>query len=959
MGNNQHESPMKTETKIKSLDIAIIIAWLLITIFSVTAHGQMSQDPPDAPTLPVGTPWSAWWNRHSTNETTAQANLGITSTGALTNFNEQPVTLNSNLLVKDLIEITNAFLATGGKLRLFYAIAVGPHTNAYIMDSHNNFIALNDDQSVLLSTGNGAAQVGLNSDGTVTVNGTRLGNASINDTNTMTVFGATNAQFATTAATATNAPDGSLIISSNNFIFGITPEQFGAYGDGRVATNVSITVGSQTLTMTGTTVDGSQFSQDDVGKPILIYGAGQAFPGFATNCLSTIITQVVSSTQITISNAALTTTAYGYGRGSAVYGHDDTPALQAWLNFGTNVLNPNFSNKVWRLPNKIYVIAGPIIDPIPPEPIFASSNHKNSQLYLPDFPPQGHDETSWEIEGDTMIHTAEANYHLLSANGSILWSFYVATNYLPYLTNTTSINGYVPGPAVLTCQNWTFPVFIGNGPNYTNRFNAIHLVIKNVTIRLPSNPNISGFDFSGVNTISSWNLSVNTGYRGEAQPLFTNSFGIRFPLTFAADGNVHWFPNVGGVYNGYVFGEHCSVYSGQAISCYNAIYVSSAGHWNNLFNFDPEACKRVLFNSGVNCGIWMQATIEGVGAGNGWASPSVIINDWNNSAYGYIAVDDSRGRWDGSTTISRELGATNITLSHFGNLNGANLEEEFPSKGKRIIGAPIVYTNNVTFEGATFFSNAIPIRIVDSDTTKAFYLSKATFNGHPYSDLGIFDNGSPIPILRLWYNDFEVLAPSGGFIGGFKYGGETNVLFKTGIIVKTNGVAWPTNYSVANLKPIDGMVKIAISNNFLYSVTTSFTNAFYDAASGTFNGNGSGLTNATVIYTTNIVGGVTNQNLTTRAIQVSIPVKVTEPATTLGSAEIVGQIGSSVTTWITVAQASLAGGATSIIATNEETFVLPVPSGWFYRVTNNVSGTGYTADIDNSGVKTNVIISFP
>lgn len=174
-------------------------------------------------------------------------------------------------------------------------------------------------------------------------------------------------------------------------------------------------------------------------------------------------------------------------------------------------------------------------------------------------------------------------------------------------------------------------------------------------------------------------------------------------------------------------------------------------------------------------------------------------------------------------------------------------------------------------------------------------------------------------------------------------------------LISGNGSA-----SIASISPLNVGGEFSANTAPTNKITLFGTNYFGNVrVQGTVSGDGSGLTNSTKIYTTNIVNGATNQNITQRAIQISIPVIVTEPAGVIGQAEIIGQIGSSVTTWITVSEASLSGGITSIIATNEETFLIPVPPGWFWRTTNNVSGANYTAAIDNSGTKTNIVISFP
>jgi hypothetical protein len=129
-------------------------------------------------------------------------------------------------------------------------------------------------------------------------------------------------------------------------------------------------------------------------------------------------------------------------------------------------------------------------------------------------------------------------------------------------------------------------------------------------------------------------------------------------------------------------------------------------------------------------------------------------------------------------------------------------------------------------------------------------------------------------------------------------------------------------------------------------------------ASGTFTGNGIGLTNQSVSYFTNFVSGLTQTNTGTKTMTWKIPVVVSSPATTLGNAEVDAQLqlpaGGA---FVSIGEVSIAGGATSIIATNKDTLVFDVPPGWGFQVTNTVSGVNYVAAIDST--KTNQVTFHP
>ena len=121
---------------------------------------------------------------------------------------------------------------------------------------------------------------------------------------------------------------------------------------------------------------------------------------------------------------------------------------------------------------------------------------------------------------------------------------------------------------------------------------------------------------------------------------------------------------------------------------------------------------------------------------------------------------------------------------------------------------------------------------------------------------------------------------------------------------------------------------------------------------------GSALTNQSVSYFTNFVSGLTQTNTGTKTMTWKIPVVVSSPATTLGNAEVDAQLqlpaGGA---FVSIGEVSIAGGATSIIATNKDTLVFDVPPGWGFQVTIIVSGVNYVAAIDST--KTNQVTFHP
>jgi len=108
-------------------------------------------------------------------------------------------------------------------------------------------------------------------------------------------------------------------------------------------------------------------------------------------------------------------------------------------------------------------------------------------------------------------------------------------------------------------------------------------------------------------------------------------------------------------------------------------------------------------------------------------------------------------------------------------------------------------------------------------------------------------------------------------------------------------------------------------------------------------GNGSGLTNMSVVNFTNITAGALLTNNSSYTWSWRIPAQVSSPITTAGSAESDIQecvVGGTLTT---VAALRIGFGSAGIVDTNDALLVADVPPGWKMSFTNFTSGTGYVA----------------
>lgn len=112
---------------------------------------------------------------------------------------------------------------------------------------------------------------------------------------------------------------------------------------------------------------------------------------------------------------------------------------------------------------------------------------------------------------------------------------------------------------------------------------------------------------------------------------------------------------------------------------------------------------------------------------------------------------------------------------------------------------------------------------------------------------------------------------------------------------------------------------------------------------------------------TNITTGQKYTNVTMQTMSWRVPVVVSQPATTLGYAEVDAWLqplnAPATVGYQVVDSVTISGGGTSVLATNKGTLVFDVPPGWGYTVSNSLSGSGYAATLDAG--KTNMVTFHP
>lgn len=130
----------------------------------------------------------------------------------------------------------------------------------------------------------------------------------------------------------------------------IYASQYGVLANGIIGTTGGITNGSTTFNDTN-----ANFLLGDVGKAIIINGAGTSGQGFATT-----IAAWISATSVTLATTASTTvTNANYG-----YGTDDTAAIQTAINTAAAIIATNGKAQV-ILEDRVHIVAGSLYQTAP------------------------------------------------------------------------------------------------------------------------------------------------------------------------------------------------------------------------------------------------------------------------------------------------------------------------------------------------------------------------------------------------------------------------------------------------------------------------------------------------------------------------------------------------------------------------------------------------------------------
>lgn len=412
---------------------------------------------------------------------------------------------------------------------------------------------------------------------------------------------------------------------------------YGAKGDGiEIQGTASISSTSHALTCTG-----AAFTANDVGKTIVIDGAGASGAQLATT-----ISAFTDATHVSITAAAGSTVSSV----RIVYGTDDTVAIQNAINAAYNYsVGKNSGGKVF-IPNGLYIIAGALQTSI-------GGVNPNCQLYIPAAASsRDNARATIIIEGESIPD--------FTSNDPIN-----TTPYFPAKTGTVLLS-------TITGSGTCASVFGTKAPGtaFLN-FNYSNTIFKNLSILVNYNTGGAGPSVGGINAQYFATASgdyVKTEIDGSVglMPQPTNEVAGIIAPKFNCEIVSSWTNcmTIGFKY-GFVSGEHTYLNLIAIVGCYNGL-VSLTNNlpwygglisitWCHNHFFIPAA--NILDQTAGTCYFSIsQFEVESINSTGTWVDVGNTILDSSNFGKGYIlryiALSGSSGEQDSAYSISGGTG---------------------------------------------------------------------------------------------------------------------------------------------------------------------------------------------------------------------------------------------------------------------------------------------------------------
>jgi hypothetical protein len=246
--------------------------------------------------------------------------------------------------------------------------------------------------------------------------------------------------------------------------FNVMSSTYGAKGDGKVILDATVSSGALT-TLTSATAN---FTSADTGKSIILSQAG----GAATTPLAATIT-FVNATTVTLSTAV---SAGGVTTVGAIYGTDDTAAIQAAINAATTYAQGSQEQYAEVIfPSAYYCIAG--------AKVTGGSLQGNAQITLPIITASSGQKVNLALKGLAKISAAPEHWlnPNVSAPGAVLVCMRTDGTYSATYGPSSVIGGPVNG-------------YGGGAGTYSNMF----LIIEALTILVSFNTTYGGINLHGV-----------------------------------------------------------------------------------------------------------------------------------------------------------------------------------------------------------------------------------------------------------------------------------------------------------------------------------------------------------------------------------------------------------------------------------------------------------------------------
>jgi hypothetical protein len=375
---------------------------------------------------------------------------------------------------------------------------------------------------------------------------------------------------------------------------------------------------------------------------------------------------------------------------------DDTTAIINTINaaYAAGVANGTNYAEIY-FPPAVYLIAG--------NPTIGGSTNGSAQIPLPVI------DSAWIGGGQqarqkfvlvfTGIADGSALYHwqqtMPQEAGAVLRSTYNAGTGLPATGEVSVLGGPTPHYG-----------FGGSGTSSngtSGTWNNMLVVVNGITIEVPQNGNICGFDFRGMaeaNILSASVLARSTVTGAPSIPDPNWSFGLAMPQTNNNDNcNIGYFSCEGLVY-GLIIYEHTQINSVRLINCWDGLVVwpsSGFPHRNIISYASIENCiKCVVFASTATTKLdILSLDIEWTSGPN-----SQIISDAHEAAYGTIYIGSNGGD---ATSLNNALG------SSVGLLGGSHLKVVNLDQGVGSAAVPSIPTSTTAFQNPFWRDAAVVI----------------------------------------------------------------------------------------------------------------------------------------------------------------------------------------------------------------------------------------------------------